>query len=212
MAIVAPLHTRGYVVHRRGVNVSRAAWLDINQQAKRCVPIFNHNNHAPNDLKRRQWRLHTRGKEATQALVDELRTAVLPLYTALSAINDVVILESLPGCQQQQYHTDYDMDELGRLERKEDMPLGILIALEDHTKLMVKGLARRPTTEGPRPRPGAAVNLNRGDVLIFRGDLIHAGAVYTQRNLRLHTFLDSGVVTRHANATYPTSSSPAWRS
>ena len=176
------------------------------------MPIFNHNASAPNDDKRRQWRLHTRGNGATEALVTELTHDVLPLYTNLAAIHDVVILESLPGCQQQQYHTDYDVTELARLAtRPEDMPLGILIALEDHTKLMVKGLARLTATGGPRHRPGFAVNLDKGDVLIFRGDLIHAGAAYTRRNVRLHTFIDSTHISRQSNATYPTTAQ-AWRS
>jgi len=206
------LHQRGYVVHRRGVAVTAAAWADINVQAKRCIPIFNHNGTAPNDQKRRQWRLHTRGSAATNALVQQLRTQVLPLYTPLSAVHDVVILESLAGCQQQQYHTDYDLKELQQLQHpQQDMPLGVLIALEDHTKLMVKGLAR-PTAAGSLSRrPGYAVNLDQGDVLIFRGDLIHAGSAYAHRNIRLHTFIDSDQVQRQPNATYPTSTQ-AWQS
>lgn len=32
--------------------------------------------------------------------------------------------------------------------------------------------------------------LNRGDVVVFRGDLVHAGAAYEELNHRVHCFLE----------------------
>ena len=209
------LQKQGFVLHSQGVTVSAAAWEDINEQAKRCAPIFNHNNKHKNDFKRRQWRLQTRRHPATQALIHELRTKVLPLYTKLGTVHtmkDTVILESLPGCQQQAFHTDYSLADLATVPQVDDMPLGVIIALEDNTKLMVQGLAplNKNLALRTRKKMGFAVNARKGDVLIFRGDLIHAGAAYTQRNIRLHCYIDSQWVTRQTNATYPTSRS--WQS
>jgi hypothetical protein len=33
------------------------------------------------------------------------------------------------------------------------------------------------------------VTLNAGDVVLFRGDTIHAGAAYEKTNIRVHTYL-----------------------
>ena len=34
------------------------------------------------------------------------------------------------------------------------------------------------------------LTLNCGDMLVFRGDLVHAGAAFDQLNVRLHAYLD----------------------
>lgn len=47
------------------------------------------------------------------------------------------------------------------------------------------------------------VELNEGDILIFRADLIHAGSFYNEEeNTRLHVFLDSPVFPRIKNQTW----------
>ena len=42
-----------------------------------------------------------------------------------------------------------------------------------------------------------------GDMVIFRGDLSHAGAAFYGDNLRLHVYIDSPVYPREAGATFP---------
>ena len=39
-------------------------------------------------------------------------------------------------------------------------------------------------------------------MLVFYGDLIHAGAEYSQANTRIHIYLDSPEVVRDFNTTY----------
>lgn len=34
------------------------------------------------------------------------------------------------------------------------------------------------------------ISMNQGDLLLFRGDLVHGGAAYDQANYRIHCFLD----------------------
>lgn len=46
------------------------------------------------------------------------------------------------------------------------------------------------------------LNLNKGDVLIFRADLIHAGSDYINENIRLHVYLDNPLLKRDKNKTY----------
>ena len=40
------------------------------------------------------------------------------------------------------------------------------------------------------------------DVLVFRGDVVHAGSWYEQENLRIHAYVDVEGASRRANVTY----------
>ena len=51
------------------------------------------------------------------------------------------------------------------------------------------------------------VQLEAGDILLFDGDVVHAGAAYAEKNTRLHVYLDlPGVAEHEANGTYLVSS------
>ena len=99
-------------------------------------------------------------------------------------VGPVVSLHSLAGCEQQQFHTDYDKHLVRKAEAK---PLGVLVALEDETSLVLQD---------------RVVLLGAGDVLVFDGDLVHAGAAYEHGNTRLHLYLDVPCVHRAHNTTY----------
>ena len=73
-----------------------------------------------------------------------------------------------------------------------NVPLAVLLATEDNTKVMIwpKG-SETPTIE----------TLSAGQMIIMRGDLGHAGASYTNVNSRIHMYLDTRWVT---NAGEPT--------
>jgi len=77
-----------------------------------------------------------------------------------------------------------------------DAHLAMIIALQDNTKLHIYPFGRGGEE--------IIIALNAGDVLIFRGDLIHAGAEYTGRNVRIHMYLDSSAAPelRDPNRTY----------
>ena len=45
--------------------------------------------------------------------------------------------------------------------------------------------------------------LNKGDVLYFRGDMLHAGGAFDNRNIRVFGYADNPNVPRRADATYP---------
>ena len=49
---------------------------------------------------------------------------------------------------------------------------------------------------------GVDVLLDKGDILVFRGDLVHAGSSYKDDNIRIHAYLDSPVVPRDKNTTF----------
>lgn len=47
------------------------------------------------------------------------------------------------------------------------------------------------------------VKLSRGDLLVFRGDVCHHGMGYDKVNVRVHFFIDSPVIPRVPNRTFP---------
>ena len=66
-------------------------------------------------------------------------------------------------------------------------PMGVIFALEDYTYFNTK--SRR-------------IVLKKGQVLIFDGDMVHAGSAYEKENTRIHLYLDSEEVPRRRNKTY----------
>jgi ectoine hydroxylase-related dioxygenase (phytanoyl-CoA dioxygenase family) len=94
-------------------------------------------------------------------------------------VQEPVVLQSLAGCLQQEWHTDYDEDNRSGFS--------LLIALQDDTRLET---------------PGKTIELERGDLLVFRSDLVHAGSSYDRENLRIFLFCDLPTVKRRRNATY----------
>ena len=121
-----------------------------------------------------------------------------------------VALYSEAGCKQQPWHVDYDPlckpcrkrkhetpEEKERREeqakhvnirsmRDGEKPLGVFWAVEEGCRLMVVG----PAGES------VEVHLEQGEVLLFHGDLVHAGAAYPERdNMRVHLYLHAIGVT-----------------
>jgi ectoine hydroxylase-related dioxygenase (phytanoyl-CoA dioxygenase family) len=106
-------------------------------------------------------------------------------------------------------HSDYDP-----VMAPDNSPFGMLIALQNGTRLKiwtgscrcwVDGNDGWPTLDltAPDQFESRMVTLQKGQVLVFRGDLIHAGAAYESRNVRVHCFLDVPDLTRVKRKTYP---------
>jgi hypothetical protein len=98
---------------------------------------------------------------------------------------DIVVLHSYVGCAQQGFHTDYPVRAVARAPKK---PLGVLLALESQTRLVVE--------EGE-------ISVPPGWACIFDGDLVHAGAAYDTENTRVHVYLDAPSVDRPSNMVWP---------
>ena len=99
-------------------------------------------------------------------------------------VGGMVTIHSLSGCQQQAFHTDYDPEQVKHANIK---PLGVLTALNNNTKFL--------TTE-------KTYHLNKGDILCFAGDVVHAGAGYDNANTRIHIYLDVDEISRIKNRTW----------
>lgn len=196
------LHTQGYTVLRRLLDRRTAAAAKATAERLRMEPIFNYNSTTShNDGRRRQADFP--GSDHLAAL---LNLNCNLLSTGRHA-TDFVALESLPGCQIQAAHTDYIPD-AALLDTTDDtVPLLAVIALQPATTLDVwpgsHRLVRRLRLTRHTPKvTRRTVRLNIGDVIVFRGDLIHAGSAYASRNLRLHAYIDHLLVPRPPNRTW----------
>ena len=99
-------------------------------------------------------------------------------------VGGMVVIHSKEECKQQQWHTDYNPEKLKKLSVK---PLGVIIALQDNTLFEV---------------PFSTFIINKGDMLCFEGDTVHAGAKYDIENTRIHIYLDIKNVIREKNRTW----------
>ena len=98
-----------------------------------------------------------------------------------------VALHSSAGCEQQPWHVDFnpiihegeEPDACIRGMQDSQKPKGVFWAIEEGSRLMVVG----PAGES------VEVHLEKGEVLIFDGDLVHAGAAYVESNVRVHVYL-----------------------
>ena len=98
---------------------------------------------------------------------------------------NAVFLHSMPGCKQQQWHTDFDPVVVTRARKK---PLGVVVALEDDTFFET---------------PSKTYHMAHGDIVIFEGDAVHAGSAYDVSNTRMHIYIDAAGCPRKNNRTYP---------
>ena len=102
-------------------------------------------------------------------------------------LKNMFVLQSYPGCQRQQFHYDFDPDQLAT-EKPRKKPQGVVLAIEeDGTTLDF--LDRQES-------------LRAGDLLVFDGDCVHAGSAYTRTNTRVHCYLDSCTHVRKENQTW----------
>ena len=92
-------------------------------------------------------------------------------------IGQAFVLQSKRNCSAQPWHVDYQPMHVRGLTTK---PLACLFALEkEGTEFwcVVKGIERH-------------IKLKRGEFVVFDGDLIHAGAAYKKKNIRIHLYID----------------------
>jgi len=186
------LHIEGYVHLKSWIPVEEARTL-----LNACAPlvatashIFNDNPTQKEDRKRVQEKMpkrlsHTLQKKLASTFPDK-------------EINDYVILKSKVGCHKQAAHMDYIPTPEILNATDDKIPLLFLLALEDNTKLLVWPQSHKLLKNTSH----IELYLNAGDAVVFRGDLVHAGASYEIDNIRVHAYLDSPGIKRRKNMTY----------
>jgi ectoine hydroxylase-related dioxygenase (phytanoyl-CoA dioxygenase family) len=176
-------------------------------------------NNKKNDNKRRQCNLNsliTKDLEVKKLTTQVELTVRNYLIDSKSKnkfkVSSWVALRSLPNCKEQLPHTDYVPTETFKQatnsNNNTNMPLLCLVALEDDTKLNVWRKSHKLITKDDiKLKKVKRINktilkLKAGEMLVFRGDLIHAGAAYDKENVRLHCFFDNINIKRDPNRTY----------
>lgn len=170
-----------------GPILTRAAEAEVQRLTsladdKTWWPIYNSSDEQHEQSERRGRRLLEDEQKVKVALRDELirlglqcgRHDVMAERTA-NGTDGITAIRSLPGCKQQAEHCDRAMEGSFAQMRLADVPLSVLWALEDGTRLVVEGYE---------------VELRKGEMIIFRGDKCHAGAAYNSMNTRVHAYLD----------------------
>lgn len=201
------LHTDGYEIQRKFIDIPDTLIDDVKYQAQKARNIFNNaskrNTRAKNDGLRRQCNL--KNNKHTKLLIQKIKKHFE--QTNLTA-NEFVILHSISGCSEQLPHCDYEPNLTFATTPDVEVPLGCIIALQDNTKFIVWPKSIRlmalhlELTEQMEPINKQILILNKGDILYFRGDLVHAGAAYDESNYRIHCYIDSNKVPRPVNYTW----------
>lgn len=208
--------TYGYVV-LRGVLQPTASFVErMRVVASKATSIFNHNGTAPdNDHLRTQAYVST-PSDYDIGGVDALFSR-RDLFASELRRSPFVALHAAPGCQAQHAHADYPPT--GDAARAR----GVLLALEPQTTLDVwprschldlelqdSATVVRGIRDGSSvadfpcafPLRRHQVHLSAGDVVVFRGDLVHAGSAYARSNVRMHCYMDAPGVARPENKTW----------
>jgi hypothetical protein len=158
-------------------------------------PIFNDNPDHRSDRKRKQATISSAWSRA-------VRRRLAVEFPALKP-SSMVVIESLPGCQRQAAHCDYIPSEDLLALNEEEMPLLFLLAVEPNTTLDVWPRSHQILrSESVTPAHRSTIQLEPGDAIVFRADLVHAGSAYTQENKRVHVYLDNLEHHRDPNRTW----------
>jgi ectoine hydroxylase-related dioxygenase (phytanoyl-CoA dioxygenase family) len=205
------METDGYIIIRGALQVTdalvEAATRGLN---KREHSIFNGATEALDDCQRSQALLHMHTHPALRVVRDAIKTTLLIQGYPKLSVKDFVCLRSKAGCQEQPAHCDYVPDEALLACIPAERPMGVLIALSPGgarlrvwtgSYQMHAPDARQKLQRAP-PFPAELLELERGDMVMFRGDLVHAGAGYKEENLRIHAYVDSPGVKRPPDQTF----------
>jgi hypothetical protein len=194
----------------------RKAWCSVTPEllteiaAIKTDPIFNDNPDHRSDRKRKQATISSTWSRA-------IRRRLAVEFPALKP-SSMVVIESRPGCQRQAAHCDYIPTEDLLALSDEEMPLLFLLAVEPNTTLDLwprshqiirsaekqenQKTEKQKTEKQKTPIHRTTLQLDVGDAILFRADLVHAGSAYTEANRRVHVYLDNSDHHRDPNRTW----------
>jgi ectoine hydroxylase-related dioxygenase (phytanoyl-CoA dioxygenase family) len=216
--IINDMNDNGYVILKKEFDIPEnvRSYL-ISLTNKNAKYIFNHNEISKtNDRKRIQVNICAKS-EYINDFMNNINTRLNIIYPHLK-INNWIIISSKPGCKEQAAHTDYppSVDMLD----EQKIPINAMIALQDNTYINVWPKSHRLICNDLIDESmmnkwdvmsseeyatyhiidKIKIELNEGDLLLFRGDLVHSGSSYEKINYRMHCFMDYGY--REPNRTW----------
>ena len=99
------------------------------------------------------------------------------------------VIMSLPGCQQQEVHTDYNVKAVQPTKERTVIPQAVAVSL---SKVVLVGLMDWCKIDRIITHPhilGPAL-FGLGEIVVCDGDFFHAGSAYDYPNLRMNLYFD----------------------
>lgn len=173
------LHSQGFVVVRNAFKLTDYTLHAIYET--RFRPIFNGvdlDGNVTYDGKRSQ---------GVGEWIRDFKKSLAKLLKQLDLLDarfiaDAYALQSTAGCPMQPKHTDSAPERSLMHVPSEDVPLAVIYAIESNTRLKIWPFDMKESV---------GVLLNPRDMVVFRGDLSHAGFEYKNMNTRIHAYIDS---------------------
>lgn len=141
------------------------------------------------------------------------------LYPKLEA-TDKSLLCSKPSKMKQAIHCDFYLKQENKVlfVDNDNPPLGVLVALQHDTKLLVYPkshtliwkivdvISGNSTCKNLHAIQGVTISIPKNSFCVFRQDLVHAGEAYDIKHLRFHIYFDrigaTGVLKRNHDDTF----------
>ena len=199
MKSVELLHEHGFFVYPNKFSEDdiQSVLLDVIQKssaANKWRAIFNPNlkRHQCKEFKHLNYNCMKQCVEFVETINEELQP------------RQWVVLRNQDGAQRQYAHTDYHPQVTKSLENKQ-MPLLAFIPLEDNTQMYIWSPSNAildGTFRNVCVKP-SVLTVNRGDLVVFTGRLIHAGGEWNgSPKYRLHCYFHHPFVPFPDNATW----------
>ena len=190
-----PSAPEGYIVFRNAVDLVDWQLTEGELKLEDDSYIFND---LTKDQKRSQCPLLP-----DSPVVNKLRS-FCRVHFAYYKMTSPVVITSAPGCNEQTPHTDYNIAtfpvDINRV------PWSVILCVDLQSQFVLwrnshKHIRDEYAVAGCGDVARVDLHLNKGDVLVFRGDLLHAGARYERKNIRIHAYVDHPLVKRPPNET-----------
>jgi ectoine hydroxylase-related dioxygenase (phytanoyl-CoA dioxygenase family) len=180
------LYKNGFAIVNNVLQLDNTDVETITNFAKTQFGYSLHNKN--NDHKRSQIHFGNNQVNCISKYHDILRQ-MLPDYK----IENSSIIKSKSGCNEQDAHIDYCINDAisEKFNESKIPPINAMFAIERGSKLKVYPKSHK-IFKSVKPKKAIKpiyVRLNKGSVLFFRGDVVHAGCAYLRTNHRIHTFL-----------------------
>lgn len=201
--VINKINTTGYIIIKNVISITENDIKIIEKQIDtNKVYIFNQ-DWDDNDKKRMQTDLNEENLSFISILNDTINS-INPLLKK----SNWVIIKSEPDCHKQLAHLDYiptkNFNEIINGQDKYIIPLLVLSSLMNNTYIHIwdKSIEIMNGSYNGEPIKSNKILLDKGDILIFRSDIIHAGSEYEIENIRLHCYLDSPFIDREIDTTF----------
>ena len=197
------INSTGYIIIKNIISINTDDITNLEKQIN-TNKIYIFNDHWDNNDK---TRYQTVLNEDSISFIPQLNKIINSINPLLQKSNWVIIKSEI-GCKKQMAHLDYvptpEFNKIVNGFDKNRIPLLVLTSLMDNTYIHIwdKSIDIINGSYTGEPISSSKILLNKGDVIVFRSDVIHGGSEYDTENIRLHCYLDSPDLCREDDTTF----------